>query len=62
MRKLRHAKIRNTGLLFEFLIRQTTADILDKNNINYFIWGINYWINGSYTCYKIYPNRDKESK
>ena len=34
MRKLRHAKIRNTGLLFEFLIRQTTADILDKNNSN----------------------------
>jgi len=34
MRKIRHAKVRNTGLLFEFLIRQTTADILDKNNSN----------------------------
>jgi len=31
MRKIRHAKVRNTGLLFEFLIRQTTADILDNN-------------------------------
>ena len=34
MRKIRHAKVRNTGLLFEFLIRQTTADILDKNDNN----------------------------
>ena len=34
MRKLRHAKIRNTGLLFEFLIRQTTADILDNSKKN----------------------------
>ena len=28
---LRHSKIRNTGLLFEFLLRQITADVLDKN-------------------------------
>ena len=34
MRKIKHAKVRNTGLLFEFLIRQTTADILDKNDNN----------------------------
>ena len=34
MRRIRHAKVRNTGLLFEFLIRQTTADILDNNNSN----------------------------
>ena len=34
MRRIKHAKVRNTGLLFEFLIRQTTADILDKNDNN----------------------------
>ena len=45
-----------------YLIMTPTPCDLDKNNINYFIWGINYWINGTYTCYKIYPNRDKESK
>jgi len=28
---LKHSKIRNTGLLFEFLLRQITADVLDKN-------------------------------
>ena len=26
----KHSKIRNTGLLFEFLVRQITVDILDK--------------------------------
>ena len=33
--KLKHSKIRNTGLLYEFLLRQITSDILDnkmKNN------------------------------
>ena len=30
MRKLKHNKIRNTGLLYEFLIRQITADALNK--------------------------------
>ena len=30
MRKLKHNKIRNTGLLYEFLIRQVTADALNK--------------------------------
>tara|TARA_R100000773_G_C4187775_1_gene94877 strand:+ start:1 stop:867 length:867 start_codon:yes stop_codon:yes gene_type:complete len=29
MSKLKHSKIRNTGLLFEILVRQVTADILD---------------------------------
>ena len=29
---MKHSKIRNTGLLYEFLIRQITSDILDKNN------------------------------
>jgi len=29
-RNLKHSKIRNTGLLFEFLIRQLTADVLNK--------------------------------
>ena len=30
--KLKHSKIRNTGLLFEFLLRQITADVLNKKN------------------------------
>tara|TARA_B100001250_G_scaffold251580_1_gene216258 strand:- start:730 stop:1614 length:885 start_codon:yes stop_codon:yes gene_type:complete len=34
MRKLKHSKIRNTGLLFEFLLRQITADLLDKSKTN----------------------------
>ena len=28
--KIKHNKIRNTGLLFEFLLRQITSDVLDK--------------------------------
>jgi len=28
----KHSKIRNSGLLYEFLIRQITSDILDNNN------------------------------
>ena len=31
-RKLKHSKVRNTGLLFEFLLRQITADVLNKKN------------------------------
>ena len=31
-RKLKHSKVRNTGLLFEFLLRQITADVLVKRN------------------------------
>ena len=31
-RKIKHSKIRNTGLLFEFLLRQITADVLDKKD------------------------------
>ena len=27
--KIKHSKIKNTGLLFEILTRQVTADILD---------------------------------
>lgn len=34
MRKNKHSKIRNTGLLFEILLRQVTADILDNNQKN----------------------------
>ena len=34
MRKVKHNKIRNTGLLFEFLIRQITSDVLDKKESN----------------------------
>ena len=30
--KIKHSKLRNTGLLYEFLIRQITADVLDKTN------------------------------
>ena len=29
-KKVKHNKIRNTGLLFEFLLRQTTVDVLNK--------------------------------
>ena len=31
-RKLKHSKVRNTGLLFEFLLRQITSDVLNKRN------------------------------
>ena len=34
MRKNKHSKIRNTGLLFEILLRQVTADILDNRQKN----------------------------
>ena len=44
-----------------YLVMTPTPCDLDKNNINYFIWGINYWINGSYTCYKIYPNKERQN-
>jgi len=30
--KIKHTKIRNTGLLFEFLLRQITADVLNKDD------------------------------
>ena len=29
-KKVKHNKIRNTGLLFEFLLRQITVDVLNK--------------------------------
>ena len=32
MRKKKHSKIRNTGLLYEFLLRQVTLDVLNDNN------------------------------
>ena len=28
--KFKHSKVRNTGLLYEFLLRQITADVLEK--------------------------------
>jgi hypothetical protein len=34
MRKTKHSKIRNTGLLFELLSRQVAADVLNKSNRN----------------------------
>jgi hypothetical protein len=30
--KVKHSKVRNTGLLFEFLLRQITTDVLNKEN------------------------------
>ena len=33
-RKVKHSKVKNTGLLFEFLIRQLTADILENSSKN----------------------------
>jgi len=32
MRKVKHNKVRNTGLLFEFLLRQITSDVLNGQN------------------------------
>jgi hypothetical protein len=32
--KLKHSKLRNTGLLYEFLLRQITADVLNKSGQN----------------------------
>jgi hypothetical protein len=32
MKKLRHSKFKNTGFLFELLVRQVTSDILSKDN------------------------------
>ena len=32
MRKIKHNKLRNTGLLFEFLLRQITSDVLNKTD------------------------------
>ena len=34
MRKVKHNKIRNTGLLYEFLLRQITLDVLNSDNTN----------------------------
>ena len=31
VKRTKHSKIRNTGLIFEFLLRQITADVLDKS-------------------------------
>ena len=31
MKKLKHSKFKNTGILFELLVRQITADILDDD-------------------------------
>lgn len=31
MKKLKHSKFKNTGILFELLVRQITADVLDSN-------------------------------
>tara|TARA_B100000287_G_scaffold22336_1_gene21960 strand:- start:2295 stop:3170 length:876 start_codon:yes stop_codon:yes gene_type:complete len=30
--KIKHSKVKNTGLIFEFLLRQITADVLDKKD------------------------------
>ena len=34
MRKVKHNKIRNTGLLYEFLLRQMTSDVLNNSKIS----------------------------
>jgi hypothetical protein len=33
MSKIKHSKFKNTGILFELLVRQVTADILDDTNV-----------------------------
>ena len=40
MRKVKHTKIRNTGLLFEFILRQLTSDVLNNENESYL--AVNY--------------------
>lgn len=35
MKKLKHSKFKNTGILFELLVRQITADILNDNKKSY---------------------------
>ena len=42
MRKVKHNKIRNTGLLFEFLLRQITSDVLNKNIKELYLYMNNY--------------------
>ena len=32
MRQIKHSKYKNTGILFELLVRQTTSDVLSNNN------------------------------
>jgi hypothetical protein len=32
MKRIKHSKYKNTGLLFELLVRQTTADVLNESN------------------------------
>jgi hypothetical protein len=34
MKRIKHSKYKNTGLLFELLVRQTTADVLSENKNN----------------------------
>ena len=34
MRKVKHNKIRNTGLLYEFLLRQMTSDVLNNSKVS----------------------------
>ena len=36
-RKLKHSKIKNTGILFELLTRQITADVLAGRVLNQFL-------------------------
>ena len=31
-KKVRHSKFKNTGLIFEFLLRQITVDVLNKDD------------------------------
>ena len=31
IKRLKHSKIKNTGLMFELLLRQITADVLNKD-------------------------------
>ena len=37
MKRIKHSKFKNTGLLFELLVRQTTADVLENNDESFAI-------------------------
>ena len=34
MQKVKHNKIRNTGLLYEFLLRQITSEVLNNDKVS----------------------------
>ena len=46
-RKSKHSKIKNTGLVFEFLVRQVTSDLLINNKHNHAVRIIKEFFNNN---------------